>query len=142
MTITVRGIVYVLAILCLLILVAALAAPAHCQVLPDAPAARPFLDRETVAELTISAGALAADGYTTFAAPSRLPETNPLLRIGDAYHSRRGVSLYFGGVFAAEVGGMYAFRRHRWIKRLIPLAVTAVEVSQAVRNRGQHYGGR
>lgn len=101
---------------------------------PDAPplvvprARRPktarFFDTSTKIELAVSGAALAADALTT-ARNDMWPEQNPLL---GRWPSNGRIAGYFAASYAAEIGGMYLMRRHRWIKRAIPIAVTAVEL--------------
>jgi hypothetical protein len=101
---------------------------------PDAPllvvprAKRPktarFFDTNTKIELAVSGAALAADAFTT-ARNNMWPEQNPLL---GRWPSNGRIAGYFAGAYAAEIGGMYWMRRHRWIKRAIPLVVTGVEL--------------
>jgi hypothetical protein len=83
-----------------------------------------FFDTSTKIELAVSGAALAADAFTT-ARNDMWPEQNPLL---GRWPSNGRIAGYFAAAYTAEIGGMYLMRRHRWIKRAIPLVVTAVEL--------------
>jgi hypothetical protein len=83
-----------------------------------------FFDTTTKIELAVSGAALAADAFTT-ARNDMWQEQNPLL---GRWPSKGRIAGYFAAAYAAEIGGMYLMRRHRWIKRAIPFVVTAVEV--------------
>jgi hypothetical protein len=105
------------------------------QTLGDAPQPK-FLDKETKLELAMSAAAISFDAYTTFrnVRPHEDPslELNPLAR--PFIRTPGGTAAYFGAAYAGEIGTMYLFRRHRWIKRGIALGVTAGEIGWGIFN--------
>lgn len=105
------------------------------QTLGDAPKPK-FLDKETKIELAVSAAAISFDAYTTFrnVRPHEDPalELNPLAR--PFIRTPGGTAAYFGAAYAGEIGAMYMFRRHRWIKRGIALGVTAGEIGWGIFN--------
>src|SRR5215470_2695864 len=95
-------------------------APAPVVLVAPRPKAKPFFDKTTKIELAVSGAALAADAFTTVR-NEQWPEQNPLL---GKWPSHGHVAGYFAAAYAGEIGGMYLMRRHSWIKRTIPLAVT------------------
>lgn len=82
------------------------------QDLPTAPRPKAF-DRETIGELALVAGSLAADGYASqriYEFPRAFAEPNPLAR--PFVRTRQGTALYFGSAFALDVTTTYFLRKH------------------------------
>jgi len=98
----------------------------------DLPQEKPWMNKQTVAQLSLIGVGYALDGYSTTAGRWRWKgdEVNPLVDPG----SKGKTALYFAGTFAGTVGGSYLLRRHpraRWITTGV---VTGLELYLAGRN--------
>jgi hypothetical protein len=149
-----RQLSLVLAIAGLLALLTLTSPRAGAQGLPDAPkpkvSQQKLFDLETVTELELVAGSLAADAMSTeklleFNHSSvgcgvlpphcqRRRDGNPIARV--FVRNRAGTGLYFGGVFALDVYSTYLLRKHHHprIARVTNLTLAALEGAIAGRN--------
>jgi hypothetical protein len=141
-------------LVCLFLLSSPGAGAQSFQDLPDAPkpklSQQKVFDLETVTELELVAGSLAADAMSTEKAMEfnnssvgcgvrgphcqRFGEGNPIARV--FVRNRAGTGLYFGGVFALDVYSTYLLRKHHHprIARIMNLGFAALEGVQAGKN--------
>jgi hypothetical protein len=93
--------------------------------------AQTFTKSSTI-EMTLAAGALSADAYTTYSFPKGIVEMNPVAR--PFVSSKVGTTAYFGTSFAGLVLANRLLRNHPRLRHTANWSLIAVEGFMAVRN--------